>query len=717
MPAPSNRGKAKSKKNKTKNSGASSESRPDDADEVHMVEIDNAEGWGRVVKILCDYFELPDLATRSGLKKVHTNFNMIYARIDNFYEKNLHNDKIRGAIIGIYAKMCVDALLRNKLFDKGIMDKIMPLLNIDETRHFALRALNTITNHGGVKIRVEIAKNGALIAKLLRDLPDDEKVADLSISILAHCVSAAFEGFEQPAHPTDLKDIDLVDIIKTTLETAKRPHSHPRQMLDHTVELLVNNSLHGSSAYKQYTPAIGFLVAGMRSKDWTTRAACLGALLRLYHVEGEEDQRHLDPNRFITSLRRGVPKNINDILMTYGPLRCETYLTLSCTSEFQKAMLECVRSRNLYALGLKQVDLLLKTEFALFDGGMQREDPRTGKLEIVDVGLPFKMWAESLPHCARAIREKKNPKEEVLADILDVKYSIMKQRLPEAVDLAKQCVLRYPDHAYFYYAISLSGDFVQGLGAAKKGMKCKTITPFVKYQMMHRAVTHAGEMGMRLLQETEEVGDKKWEEGIAFLTSAYDDAKTYVGEAPPDNRYMKNVCYWLVLLTILFAENINPDLRELQHTLERLKIADEYSEFIGIPPPKTNFRLAQQAAVKYYASGMRDFSRVFAELDKSRLEGFDEAELKVTPEKVEDDLATWLEGMRLDDGTMEPPLQCGGNFARPKVRFENVTLYRCSWCGNPSVALKKCSGCEKTRYCDSRCQKLHWSEHKKTCKH
>ncbi len=57
--------------------------------------------------------------TRSGLKKVHANVETIYNRINVVYEKSTSNDKIKGAIIGIFAKMCVDSLLRNKLFDKG----------------------------------------------------------------------------------------------------------------------------------------------------------------------------------------------------------------------------------------------------------------------------------------------------------------------------------------------------------------------------------------------------------------------------------------------------------------------------------------------------------------------------------------------------------------------------------------------------------------------
>jgi hypothetical protein len=140
----------------------------------------------------------------------------------------------------------------------------------------------------------------------------------------------------------------------------------------------------------------------------------------------------------------------------------------------------------------------------------------------------------------------------------------MRQRLPDAVNLAKKGIQRNPDQAYFYYATTLLADNVQGLRAAKKGLKCKTITPFVKYQMMQRAVEHAGDMGVKLLQEVPDVGEKKWEEGIAFLTSAVEDAKTYVEGAPPDNRHMKNVGYWFVLLTMLIKDDLSPDLRELR---------------------------------------------------------------------------------------------------------------------------------------------------------
>ena len=196
----------------------------------------------------------------------------------------------------------------------------------------------------------------------------------------------------------------------------------------------------------------------------------------------------------------------------------------------------------------------------MFEG----ENPATGEREPLDVGLPFKMWSDALPHCAKAIRDKGLPGQADIADIVEMKYYIMKQRIPDAVKIANAALKRSPGLAYAYYVLTLASDPVVGLRAAKQGMKCTNITPFVRFQMMQRAVEHAGEMGIQILQEASDAEDKKWVEGIAFLTSAMEDAKTYIAEAPPDNRHMKNVSFWYILLHITMTEEMSADLREVQ---------------------------------------------------------------------------------------------------------------------------------------------------------
>ena len=40
----------------------------------------------------------------------------------------------------------------------------------------------------------------------------------------------------------------------------------------------------------------------------------------------------------------------------------------------------------------------------------------------------------------------------------------------------------------------------------------------------------------------------------------------------------------------------------------------------------------------------------------------------------------------------------------------------CVWCQKSNEGrLKKCGRCRSCYYCDSVCQKLHWSEHKRSC--
>lgn len=60
-----------------------------------------------------------DLTTRSGLKKIHGKFEDIQRRMDKEFRVQTGNWMVQGGIVGIYCKMCVDSLLRNKVFKEG----------------------------------------------------------------------------------------------------------------------------------------------------------------------------------------------------------------------------------------------------------------------------------------------------------------------------------------------------------------------------------------------------------------------------------------------------------------------------------------------------------------------------------------------------------------------------------------------------------------------
>lgn len=214
-------------------------------------------------------------------------------------------------------------------------------------------------------------------------------------------------------------------------------------------------------------------------------------------------------------------------------------------------MMDCLQNHDYYALGITLAELITRTEYSIAEGAFQDDRGTIMSKEIT--GLAFTMWSDALPHCAKVLRQRANAPDSSkdlndLADILDIKYRIIKQRIPDAISIATKALERNPNCAYFYYPMSLGSDTVSGLRAAKKGMKCSNITPFVKFQLMYRAVEHSVERGIHNLttEQLERAG--KAEEGIAFLTSAFEDAKTYIAEAPPDAFNMKNVCYWYVIL-------------------------------------------------------------------------------------------------------------------------------------------------------------------------
>lgn len=443
------------------------------------------------------------------------------------------------------------------------------MLNVDGTRHLALRALATMTRYGGVQVRVEIARLSAnTIANLIQNFPDDDRIADLGVCTLSHSVNAVFEGPKgAPANPSILESLEMGNILQSLVDAVRRPleqlcPAKIRSMVTHIAELLPECTMHSTDAFLvECPPAVDFLIAGLRCADWAIRCDCLMALLRLHHKHAQEDSGGIDSNRMIGVLSRGLPQHLDSVMRQYGLNKCEMPMVVQASDQYQTAMVQVLADRDLYKLGVKLIPLILTTEYAVSDGFY---GTITGERLTESFGLPFRAWADALPHCATAIRAKGKKEEMDWADILDIKHFILRRRLADAVKIAKKGLERNPQIAYFYYTLTLSADVVQGLRAAKQGLKCNEVTPFLRFQMLRRAVEHASGIGVKALQQRPQIWDKKWEEGIAFLMSSVEDAKTYVEEAPPDSRHMKNAAYWYILLSVVTREELSPDLHELE---------------------------------------------------------------------------------------------------------------------------------------------------------
>ncbi|KAI0340351.1 hypothetical protein BDW22DRAFT_414867 [Trametopsis cervina] len=676
-------------------------------------EINSTRDWADVVHLLCRMFELPDLDKRSGLKKYHANFDQIHQNLENAYNKYIDNEKVTGGIVGIWAAMCADVILRNRLVKAGLVEKMLPLFDKKSTRYVGLQALSTVTHHGGADFRREIARQTPTLVRLMEEFPDDTKVNELIVATLAHTTSAVVNDDESSAsvQERNMSALDIPSVLRLVLRNIRNPKSSG-YLLTHALELFSTIAIPCHREIKALPPLVRLMTASLRSKEVALRCTSLGGLFRLVQEESDIEYGHLDPNTFIAAVQRGFPDELSDILMNFGPARCDTYIILKTGGDFQKAMQKCVQDHDLYALGNTLVELVLRTEFAITEGMYQSPNPTTGVMEVIDIGLPFQMWSDSLPHCSKALRKKGSSSDLDKADILECKFLIMRQRLPEALALARKAVERSPEVSYFYYVIGLTAkDLPEGLRASKKGLKSKQMSLFIKTFLLWRGTEHAAQLGLLKLQNSR-AGDAEYSEGIAFLTSALEDTRAYITEASPDSRHMSGMLSWHILLTIaLRGPELSLDLTELNPYLKQLETTRKFGEFFGTPYVRTQLRLTRELVMKQYKASYTEWQPLIERLDTMYASG--DTQLRSTA-RAGDNLEAWLEGLSVDDGEHDGPhARC----YHPKLGGStSLELYRCAYCGNPSAALRKCSGCAKTKYCDSSCQKSHWPEHRVACK-
>ena len=56
---------------------------------------------------------------RSGLKRIYADFDTVQKKLEAVYKKYEGNEKVMGGIVGIWARMCADSILRNRVVAAG----------------------------------------------------------------------------------------------------------------------------------------------------------------------------------------------------------------------------------------------------------------------------------------------------------------------------------------------------------------------------------------------------------------------------------------------------------------------------------------------------------------------------------------------------------------------------------------------------------------------
>ena len=419
-----------------------------------------------------------------------------------------------------------------------------------------------VTHHGGEQARQEIARHlNKVLVKLVQDFPDDPKAVEMAIVTMDHATEAVV-GNEDPPSPAFVKEVDVQSVL-AVIVTALRKPTVSHVLVTHALNLIVCAPQHCPAQCKAVRGLTTLIAAFLRSDNISIRTIALRGILRLPIAECEPDAMHFDPQHLIAAATAGPPAHLRQILLDYGPDRSDVNVMLESMAAYTKAIMRAMQDRDMYALGKKLEDLTQRAEYVIAEGGWQSADGHVFTPDRLG-DVPFTRWTDALPLCSKALRAKGRKEDLDGADILDMKFLLLRQRLPEAIAHGLAAIKRNPRLAYAYYIISMGADVEEGLRAVKKGLKCPKVTPFIRNQMLWRATSHAAQRGLRILQEAMEGDMEARAEGTAFLMSAWEDTKTFVSEAPPDSRHMLDMVGWYVLLTIIIrGPELSEDLREL----------------------------------------------------------------------------------------------------------------------------------------------------------
>jgi len=115
----------------------------------------------------------------------------------------------------------------------------------------------------------------------------------------------------------------------------------------------------------------------------------------------------------------------------------------------------------------------------------------------------------------------------------------------------------------------------------------------------------------------------------------------------------------------------------------------EFLKLTGIAPQESQPVLALRSILKHMDVGNLEWGPPVMKINQLLAHEWDyEQKNNPVPENVErrmDELTAWLENLDIEPGG-ERETHC----ANPKLNPNSVVLYRCTHCGNPSAALRKC---------------------------
>ncbi|KAJ7187170.1 hypothetical protein C8R46DRAFT_1184863 [Mycena filopes] len=637
-----------------------------------------------IAGLLC----VPDLNTTRGLKQCHQDFDYISARLEQLFvqSRGCESDKasadiLAAAIIAIYGRMSRDTVLRVRIFSEAkFWQKAVSLLHSDIARSRVMPIMSEVTHISDSAIIEGLAGFTSEILDCAEGHLHDLKYAESTVCVLSHSTVVVLDHGSS-AH---VEHVPLARIIQFFLTVVRLPSSTSLSF-DHLLYFCSRVTLHRSFDFHAIPGFVDFLVACTRSQDLSARNAALRSLIGLSIPER--------PTRPAASTDSETMEN----LTKYGTKsrQMREFLLVPKSMDLVDAFAE---THNLSDFGNGLVDIILAWEPGI--SGYFDVDG-TGALDLE--GIP-RLNVDVLRLSADAVRRGSEAQSEVKADILQLEFLLVSRRDDEATALARSAIERNPSVAFFYYVL-VAGRNTSDITSARfaeRGLQCPDLTPFLREELLHHSASSLDRIVGEMLSSTP--SQIHLQEVVALTQKALSSANAYIDIAPPDSIELPTMIALTIHLNFLVrGHTLSDGCEELQTARDQLPRACAMARSLSTDP-LPRLCLAVETLLARTSTADELWKPVV-----SRHPSKEYTNINPNP-----DLAGWLEKHESDDPAVKHFGIRGVNTT--SHNFGALQLPCCSSCNRPSAALKRCSGCLETRYCNSECQTRHWKFHRKTCK-
>ena len=447
---------------------------------------------------------------------------------------------------------------------------MVSLLDYEATRFVALHTLLRITFYeetsGGLILRDLAARVGAL-ERFLHGGSGDPRLVEVAMTVITHSTLFALNSHaENDITPSE---ISLLQTLIATMSSLSNTGNHSVTFLIHALQLLVSPTEFFPEECKKALTLPSVLVAFLRSKDVGTRGLALTGILNLCGVDSEPDRDVVMVQHISDALDGKItsPLAFADaapgVLQQFFDNSYARTLYDSCQDYFA-AMTRAANDHDLYTLGHTVAHLFQQSAFGVDIDWKEVEEAAGTSLSS---SSPYLNCSDILPECVRALRERGGRSDLVSADIIDMKFFLVRDRFQEAYDLAIEVVEREPRLAYAHHVISMGSHPARSLLAARVGSLCPDVTPHLRQQLLWRAIEIASRQAFKAMARAAN-SDVQCEAGTAILRTALADGETLIAEMAPDNPLLLSILEWTIVNTIVLrADQIGPKFEGLEVSL------------------------------------------------------------------------------------------------------------------------------------------------------